>query len=128
MFANMSLAVQHDFGAFLTNRFGEALRGVVHYDGNDYEVAYLREDIAAQSSDEMIAAIAQDLSLVSFGKEGQEDLYQHGTLNCIIQHSDSAILIHFPYGEFKGTALTVDQGTFADQQSFVDECLTFFES
>lgn len=124
----MSLAVQHDFVTFLTNRFEKALRGVIHYDETDYEVAYLREDIAAQYSDEMIAAIAQDLRLVSFGKKGQEGLYQHGTLNCIIQHSESATLIHFPYGEFTGTAFTIDQGTYTDQRSFVDECLTVLES
>ncbi|QLH84745.1 hypothetical protein [Halosimplex pelagicum] len=87
-----------------------ALRAAVRYGGDDHEVVYLREDIAAQFSDAELEERVETLVMKGLGDPAQEGaLFDFGTLDATVRWYDSVVVAHFPVREWSGLVFTFDR-------------------
>lgn len=108
---------------FLENRAGDHLRSVLRYDADEKNVVHVRDDVADEYSDDEVAAVMQDLRLEAIEKSYQENLYDHGGLNCTVRCFDDAIELHFPRDETAGTVVALDADVLEAEATFVGECM-----
>jgi hypothetical protein len=108
---------------FLRDRVGENLRSVVYYDGEEYDVAYLQEDVREQYSADEMEEVVEDLGFEALTKPMQEELYVHGSLNCTVKCFEDAIEMNFPFSEREGVAVSLSGEAFVTQQTFIGKCM-----
>ncbi|KZN25860.1 hypothetical protein A4G99_05455 [Haladaptatus sp. R4] len=108
---------------YLQTHVGDLLRSVLYYDADSCELLYIRDDVADAYDEQERADVRRDMRLEAIEKSHQEDLYNHGSLNCTIRCFDDAIEMHFTHGELCGTAVALDGEAFAVQNTFVGACL-----
>lgn len=108
---------------YLQEHVGDLLRSVLYYDADSCELLYIRDDVADAYDERERADVRRDMRLEAIEKSHQEDLYNHGSLNCTIRCFDDAIEMHFTHGELCGTAVALDGEAFAVQNTFVGACL-----
>lgn len=111
------------FVRFVLDRAGDAVRSVVHYDADDSEVLFLRDDVA-----ENYSALGLETVVTALRREGersarQEHVYAQGELNCIVRAFDGGLEMHFPYGDSEGLAVALEPRAAEHLYSFVDDCL-----
>lgn len=109
---------------FLKRNAGEYLRSVLHYDGDDVEVEFVRDDVRDEYSGEDARAVVQELQNSNARVADLEDLYVHGELRCTLTVFRSGVEIHFPHADGAGTAVALDSQAFEDIYSFVGDCMT----
>ena len=112
---------------FLKGHVGDHLRSVLRYDETGGELLYVRDDVAEQYSRDEMAEVEQDVRLEAFGTSHQEDLYDHGSLNCTVRCFDDAVEMHFPRDETSGTAVALDGEVFAVHNTFVGRCIELMD-
>ena len=120
----MSLVYPYRLAEFLHERVGDGLRSVIYYDPDDYEVVYLREDVAGEYTESRIEDIITDLWADSYEQGVREDLRRHGRLNATTWVFEDAIEMHFVADERQGIAVALDTETFLAQNTFVARCLS----
>lgn len=108
---------------FLEEKFGDTLRSVVHYGEGRYEFLYVRDDVAAQYTDEEIERIVRDLEMESMGKPVEETRFVHGELACRIHVFDRGVEMNFMSGDGEGVAVGLDGEAFVTHGTFVGRCL-----
>jgi len=87
-----------------------ALRLVVRYGGDDHEVVYLRDDIAAQFSPDERDARVETLVMKGLGDPAEEGaLYDFGRLDATVRWYDAVVVAHFPLREWSGLVFTFDR-------------------
>ncbi|QLH79756.1 hypothetical protein HZS55_21750 [Halosimplex rubrum] len=87
-----------------------ALRAAARYGGDDHEVVYLREDIAAQFTDAELEERVETLVMKGLGDPAQEGaLFDFGTLDATVRWYDSVVVAHFPVREWSGLVFTFDR-------------------
>lgn len=119
----MATAVSEDLVEYLEDRAGDYLRSVVHYEEADYEVLYLRDDVAEQYTEEKIEKVIQELKFEAMESNFQEQLYVHGGLGCTLRVFEKAVELHFPYDGYEGAAVALDPEAAQQLHSFVNDCL-----
>ncbi len=119
----MSTAAAEDLAAFLHERVGDNLRSVAYYHADEYEVVYLRDDVADQYSSDDHEHIARDVRLENVTKAQQEDLYVHGRLQCTVRAFDDAVEMHFPFDDTSGVTVALDAEALTAHRTFVGRCL-----
>jgi hypothetical protein len=87
-----------------------ALRVAVRYGGDDHEVVYLREDIAAQFSDAELDERVETLVMKGLGDPTEEGvLFDFGSLDATVRWYDAVVVAHFPVREWSGLVFTFDR-------------------
>lgn len=117
----MSQIYPYRLANFLRERVGDGLRSVIYYERDEYEVVFVRDDVA--DYDEDIDGIVADLWADSYEQAIREDLRGQGPLYCTVWVFDEAIEMHFVADERQGVAVALDTETFLAQSTFVGRCL-----
>lgn len=105
------------------NRFGDDLRGVIEYaDREEFEVRYLRDDLADRFDEAHTEDIVQELLTESFSKRLQEGSFELGRLTCSVRLFDCAAVVHVLDEEGTGVAASFEPAVIIDG-GFVDQCL-----
>lgn len=93
---------------------GESTRGAVCYRGEAQSVLYLRDDVREAYADEDIESAIDDLVLEAFGDPMRlADLYRLGDLEATARWFEEGVVVHFPYSETSGVAVSFDHGVTA---------------
>ena len=107
--------------AYLRDRTGESLRGVVRYDNDAIDILYLREDlreIRPQSQiDHMLARVVPE------SNAREERSFPFGDLYVSVHRFEEAILMHFPTGDYQGVVVSLEPETARRLNKFTTECL-----
>lgn len=98
----------NDFVEFLQEEAGDYLRSILYFDGQDYEMAYVRDDIQDEYTERDRERIVESLLAEAHARNQEEELYVHGELNCIVKSFEHAVELHFPKGIYSGTAVALD--------------------
>ncbi|PSQ58088.1 hypothetical protein BRD18_06525 [Halobacteriales archaeon SW_7_71_33] len=123
----MTIGVTEELCEFLQHRAGDLLRAVGYYDGEEYELLYLRDDLQSQYTPAEIGAIAEELRREHEGLTASETSYRLGELNCSIVTYDEGVVMQFPHDESTGTLVTLDPEAARQLVGFVDRCLAWIE-
>lgn len=107
----------------LRRRAGDLLRSVVHYDESEFDIMYLRDDVAERYNEAEIGHVVEDLRWSSLGKDHQEKLYVHGRLRWTARVFDDAVEVHIPHDELSGTAVAFDHDALSELDSLIGSCL-----
>ena len=119
----MSRAKSNKLSEYLRNRADEFVRSVGYYNADDYELVYLREDVAAQYTEEELQAVVDDLRLEGLAAPQQEDLYVLGKLNCTVRCFNRGVVMHFPHDRTSGTVAIMEYDAATQLHSFIAGCL-----
>ena len=91
---------------------GETVRMAVRYDGDEFELLYVREDIDAQFSDAELTERVKALTMKGLGDPVEEGtLFDFGQLDATVRWYDSAVVATFPTEEWSGLVFTFDRVT-----------------
>lgn len=112
---------------FLREYVGDHLRSVIHYDEEQSEVLFVREDVADKYTADEIDQVVRDVRLEAVEKPHQESLYAHGPLNVTVRCFEDAVEMHFPHDETSGTAVALDGEVFAIHNTFIGQCMDAME-
>nr|WP_049918823.1 hypothetical protein [Haloferax larsenii] len=86
------------------------VRAVGQYDGEDYELLYLRSDVDEQLDDETRAARVKSLVMKALGEPISDPVFEdYGKLNAAIRWYDEAVVAIYPYDEWSGVVATFDR-------------------
>lgn len=119
----MSPEAADELAAFLRDQVGDNLRSIAYYDDGDYEVVYLRDDVADQYTENEQERVGRDVRLESVAKGHQEDLYVHGSLQCTVRVFEDAVEMHFAFEDGTGVTAALDAESLTAQRTFVGRCL-----
>jgi hypothetical protein len=87
-----------------------SLRSAIRYTADDYDVLFLREDVADQLSMEEREERAETLVMKGLGDPTTEGaLFDFGTLDATLRFYDNVLVAHVPYREWSGLAFTLDR-------------------
>jgi hypothetical protein len=87
-----------------------SLRSAIRYTADDYEVLFLREDVAETLSHPEREERAETLVMKGLGDPPQEGaLFDFGTLDATMRFYDNVLVAHFPYREWSGLVFTFDR-------------------
>jgi hypothetical protein len=118
--------VEHDrLVAHLTRRAGDCLRIVGRYTPDDYELAYVRDDVREQHSVESFEAVVDDLREQATRQGSAESTYRLGDRTCTMQVFSEGLVLNFADADTEraaGTALALDPDAATRLTGFVEEC------
>lgn len=119
----------NDFVEFLRKEAGDYLRSILYFDGQNHEVAYVRDDVAEEYTERDRERIVESLLAEASARNREEELYVHGELNCIVRSFDRAVELHFPKGVHSGTAVALEPDAARDLSGLIASILerTAFE-
>lgn len=87
-----------------------ALRLVVRYTADDYEVLFAREDIAAQFPGPELRERVETLVMKGLSDPPREHtLFDFDSLEATVRLYGNAHVVHFPYREWSGFAFVLDR-------------------
>jgi hypothetical protein len=90
----------------------ESLRFWIQYSGDEYEVRFVREDLAEQFSDPELDELVKKLVFKGHGDPPNESaLFDFGALAATMRLYDEVAVYHFPTGEWDGVILGFDRLT-----------------
>ena len=115
-------AAANELVDFLQEQAGEYLRGAIHYSHDDYEVLFMRADVADRYS----SADLQTQFEYFRGENRDQtaaEAFDLGTNHCTVDFYDDAILFHFTQGEDVGTVITMDPAAGRDIVQFITRCI-----
>lgn len=106
---------------FFEGRTNGNLRSIVKYDGDSYDIIYLREDVANQYSEPEIESAIDDSRFSSLSVPIYEDIYSddHGDLTCMVQCFENVIEMNFVLEDGVGAAVALDEEAFTETQGIV---------
>lgn len=119
----MSLTAAKSMVEFLRQDAGPYLRSAFHYDAEEYELLYIRDDVDEQYTDEELQRVVDDWRAKKWDGDEYERLLSVGNLHCTVRLFDEAIIFHFAQGPRVGTVVTLDPQAGRDLVEFVTECL-----
>lgn len=119
----MSRAAARDLSAFLQEQVGDNLRSVAYYDADDYDVVYLRDDVADEYTETDHERVGRDVRLENVERHLQEDLYVHGDLQCTVRCFEDAVEMHFALDDATGVTAALDAEALTAHRTFVGQCL-----
>jgi hypothetical protein len=87
-----------------------SLRSAIRYTADDYDVLFLREDVAEALSLPEREERAETLIMKGLGDPPQEGaLFDFGTLDATMRFYENVLVAHFPYREWSGIVFTFDR-------------------
>lgn len=113
--------ISKTLSTYLNERVGDILRGVAHYQRDEFQVVYLREDIREQRHREevnqMLTRIKQE------GTAEEEQSFPFGHLHATLRIFDETIFMHFPIEDRTGVVVALEPEVARSLNSFVGDCL-----
>ena len=106
---------------YLKETAGEYLRGVVWYEGEEYEIRYIRDDLRTQrlksEVDKMIDRLRRE------SRAGERRSFPFGEVNGTVRSFEEAMVMHFPNTQGRGTVVTFDPDVARQLNTFIGSCL-----
>ncbi|MBX0296809.1 hypothetical protein [Haloarcula nitratireducens] len=99
------------------------LRSIVQYEQGDFTVAYLRDDVAEQYTDDEFADAIDDSRFESFSAPIYDDLFsdEHGELTCLVKCFENVLEMNFVLADGVGTAVALEAEAFSETHGLVAE-------
>lgn len=113
--------VSKSLAQYLNDRVDDLLRGVAHYQEDEFKVEYLRDDIREQRHRDEVTQMLNRIK-----KEGtaeEEQSFPFGHLHTTLRVFDEAIFMHFPIERETGVVVTLEPQVAQSLNSFVGDCL-----
>ncbi|NEU58030.1 hypothetical protein [Halorussus sp. MSC15.2] len=110
-----------ELAEFLHETTGEYLRGVGHYDAEEYEVLYVRPDLQRETLGEEIDKMVAHLRNESRARE--QRAFPFGDLDGTVRSFDEAIVMHFPLPQEQGAVVTLDTDVARQLNDFMRSCI-----
>lgn len=102
--------------SYLRHRADHHLRGVVHYNGDETDILYLRDDIRRERMmseiDRMLRRLRPD------SEPSEERAFPFGDLYATVRRFEEPVILHFPQGDDRGLVVALEP----DLNSFIEEC------
>jgi hypothetical protein len=111
-----------EFVRALRTESDDSLRLVVQYRGDDHEVLYVRDDVAADLGEDGLSERAGALALRGIGDPPREtELEDLGTLEATLRWYEGVLVATFPYREWSGVVAVFDRESSALVAAALDE-------
>lgn len=110
-----------DITAYLQDRVGEHLRGVVRYHRDTLDILYLRDDVREARLESQLDRMIDRLEPESHSAE--ERAFPLGDLYVTVRRFEEAIIMHFPTGNKRGIVVSLEPETARNLNTFTTECL-----
>lgn len=106
---------------FLKERTGEYLRSIVKYENTEFDILYLRGDVADQYTEEEIEAAVSESIMDSIGAPVYEDVFsdEHGDLTCLVQCYENVVEMNFVLESGVGAVVAVDEEVLSNTSGLV---------
>lgn len=106
---------------YLKDTAGENLRGVVWYEGNEYDIRFIRDDLRTQrlksEVDKMIDRLRRE------SRADERRAFPFGEVNATVRSFEEAMVMHFPSTQDRGTVVTFEPEIARQLNTFVGSCL-----
>lgn len=112
------LDVPDDLLEYVEEAAGAHLRGVVHYDKDDFE-AEITEDIDEAYTETELREIVEEFRLTDIETNRHESLYVVGDLYCTLRAFDDALILHLLQDEDRGTIVSVSPEAAPELTEFI---------
>ncbi|WP_066418707.1 hypothetical protein [Halorubrum aethiopicum] len=108
---------------FFKHRTDDNLRSIVKYDHVSHDIVYLRDDVAAQYTEDEITNVIDDSRMDSLTAPIYKNTFSedHGELTCLVQCFKNVIEMNFVLEDGVGAAVALDAEAFAESQGLVSE-------
>ena len=106
----------------LKDEVGDKLRAVGRYDKEGYDALYIRDDVAAEFTQEDIEEIHHDMVLKGLGNQHIESLFNDEELECSIYQFEDSVRLHFVNNDYLGYYVSFDYDGEVNPSRIVDEC------
>lgn len=120
----MSLTISDSIAELCQQEAGAYLRTVVHYENSDYEMLYLRDDVADEYTTSELTKYYDELSVEEEREKRQTDVLNVGNHHATLRMYDDALILHFPQGDDIGTVISFDPEAGRECSQFVVRCLS----
>lgn len=109
--------------SFFEEQANGYLRSIVKYEQRDYEVVFLRDDVAERYSPAELEDSLDDMLMESFSAGIYENTFSddHGDLTCMVKCFENAVEMNFVLTDGVGTAVGLDAEAMADAHGLVAE-------
>lgn len=106
---------------YLKDTAGEYLRGVVAYNGNEYDIQFIRDDLRERRLKSEVDKMIDRLRHESRSREHRA--FPFGDLNGTVRSFEEAMVLHFPSTQERGTVVTLDPGVARQLNTFLGSCI-----
>lgn len=106
---------------YLKETAGEYLRGVVSYEGEEYEIHHIRDDLRTQRLKSEVDTMIDRLRRES--RPGERRAFPFGEVNGTVRSFEEAMVMHFPNTQGRGTVVTFDPDVARQLNTFIGSCL-----
>ena len=106
---------------YLNDRIGDLLRGVAHYQGEEFSVVYLRDDVREHRHREEVRLMLDRVH--HEGSAEEEQSFPFGHLHATLRIFDETIFMHFPIENQTGVVVALEPEVARSLNSFVGDCL-----
>ncbi|QPV62720.1 hypothetical protein I7X12_18645 [Halosimplex litoreum] len=103
------------------NRAGDAFRGAVRYDADDWEPLYLRDDVATENLKDALPTIT-DRARANESIVPPEEYGRLGERQATVELHDRAAVLHFKESEHGGIIVSLDRDVAQGLGQFVNSC------
>lgn len=106
-----------DLVARLRGESEASVRMLFHYDGDETDAAFVRDDVRELYPGEQLEDRMQTLMLKGLGDPpNQESLTDYGTLEATVRWYETVVVAYFPDDEWSGVVVVLERegGTFVD--------------
>lgn len=106
---------------YLQKTAGEYLRGIVSYNGNEYDIQYIRDDLRTRRLKSEVDKIIDRLRRES--RSGERQAFPFGEVNGTVRSFEEAMVMHFPKTQGRGIVVTLDPEVARQLNTFIGACL-----
>ena len=107
--------------SYLKETAGDYLRGIVWYDGDEYEIRYIRDDLRTRRLQSDVDKMIDRLRGESRSRERRS--FPFGEVNGTVRSFEEAMVMHFPSTQGRGTVVTLDPDAARQLNTFIGSCL-----
>jgi hypothetical protein len=107
---------------YLKDEVGEYLRGIVVYDGSEYDIRHIRDDLRTQRLKSEVDAMIERLRRES--RPAERRAFPFGAVNGSVRSFEEAMVMHFPRTQGRGTIVTLDPAVARQLNTFIGSCLS----
>jgi len=111
---------------FVQERTGEAYRAAFHYEGEEWEALYVREEYATAELRAVVPEVVDRL-LERPVLIREEEYPPLGETEATTEVHDDAVVLHFPEGPDEGTIVSLDRDVARRLAGFVVRCTSILE-
>jgi hypothetical protein len=118
------------FQNFFEEQVGDHLRSIVRYEHDEFEVMYLRDDVAAQYDDRELYDAIDQCRLDSLTPPVYEDAFSedHQEMTCLVQCFEDTIDMNFIVEDGVGVIVGLDSEAMSDTHSLITEAYSTIAS